>query len=193
MHRIVFFGSALIVSAMPLCAQPSPDKGAPAKVTVIHAGALIDGVSPVPRRNQAVVVRGNRIESVGDWLAAKVPEGATVIDLSQSTVLPGLIDAHTHILLDPVREDYDTQLLKDSVPFRAARATALAGRFLEQGFTTIRDVETEGAGYADVGVKRAIDEGYVAGPRMFVSTRAISSTGGYGLNGFAPETDVPEP
>jgi imidazolonepropionase-like amidohydrolase len=102
-----------------------------------------------------------------------------------------MIDAHTHILLDPAGADYDEQLLKQSVAFRAARATALAGRFLEQGFTTIRDVETEGAGYADVGVKQAIERGYVAGPRMFVCTRAISSTGGYSLDGYAPDVDVP--
>ncbi len=177
-----------ILAAAALAAQtPKPESA-----TVIRAGTLIDGTSGAPRRDQAILVRGGRIESVGDWSPGRVPAGATVIDLSRSTVLPGLIDTHTHILLDPIRLDYDNQLLKLSVAFRAARATALAMRFLEQGFTTIRDVETEGAGYADVGVKQAIDEGYVAGPRMFVCTRAISSTGGYGLNGYAPEVDAPK-
>jgi imidazolonepropionase-like amidohydrolase len=188
MRRTGFFGSLLILSAFPLAAQA--ENAQPA--TVIHAGTLIDGSSGATQRDQAIVVRGNRIESVGDWSAAKVPTGAAVIDLSRATVLPGFIDTHTHIFLDPAEADYDTQLLKQSVAFRAARATALARRFLDQGFTTIRDVETEGAGYGDVGVKQAIERGYVAGPRMFVSTRAISSTGGYSLDGYAPEVDVPK-
>ena len=187
MRRTRLFGSFLLATALPLSAQAP--KAEP--VTVIHAGSLIDGTSATARRDQAIVVRGGRIESVGAWSAASVPAGATVIDLSGSTVLPGLIDAHTHILLDPAGADYDEQLLKQSVAFRAARATALARRFLEQGFTTIRDVETEGAGYADVGIKQAIERGYVAGPRMFVCTRAISSTGGYSLDGYAPDVDVP--
>ena len=150
MFRTGFLGSLLILSALPLAAQV--EKAQPA--TVIHAGTLIDGTSAAPRRDQAIVVRGNRIESVGDWSAAGAPPGAAVIDLSRATVLPGLIDTHTHIFLDPAEADYDTQLLKQSVAFRAARATALARKFLDQGFTTIRDVETEGAGYGDVGVKQ---------------------------------------
>ncbi len=188
MRRTRLLGALLILSALPLAAQT--EKTQPA--TVIHAGTLIDGSSGAPRRDRAIVVRGNRIESVGAWSPANVPQGAAVIDLSRATVLPGFIDTHTHILLDPAGADYDEQLLKQSVAFRAARATALAQRFLDQGFTTIRDVETEGAGYADVGVKEAIERGYVAGPRMFVCTRAISSTGGYGLNGYAPDVDVPK-
>ncbi|HEV8232331.1 MAG TPA: amidohydrolase family protein, partial [Thermoanaerobaculia bacterium] len=150
---------------------------------------------PAPRRNQVIVVRGNRIESVGDAASVKVPEGATGIDLSRWTVLPGLIDAHTHIFLqgeDPAEGGYDVQLLKYPLAFRAARAAVSARRALEQGFTTIRDVETEGAGYGDVGIKQAIDGGYIPGPRMFVVTRAISTTGGYNLEGYAPEIEVPK-
>ncbi|MFY9549789.1 MAG: amidohydrolase family protein [Thermoanaerobaculia bacterium] len=184
---MVGFASLLLTGALALLAE------APAEtVTVIHAGTLLDGSSATPRRDQAIVVRGNRIASVGAWSAAAVPAGASVLDLSAATVLPGMIDAHTHVMLDPAGADYDTQLLKQGVAFRAARSTALARRMLDQGFTTIRDVETEGAGYADVGLKQAIERGYVAGPRMFVCTRAISSTGGYGLDGYAPENDVPK-
>ena len=161
-------------------------------VTAIRAGVLIDGASGSPRTNQLIVVRGNRIESVG---AGAAPAGARVIDLSSATVLPGMIDAHTHLFLqgeDPAEGGYDVQLLKYPLAYRAARAVVAARRALEQGFTTIRDVETEGAGYGDVGIKRAIEEGHIPGPRMFVSTRAISTTGGYNLEGYAPEVTVPK-
>src|SRR6266545_7283917 len=132
-------------------------------VTVIRAGTLIDGASAAPRKDQVIVIRGNRIESVGDAASAKVPAEAKVLDLSNATVLPGLIDAHTHIFLQgeiPAEGGYDAQLLKHGLAFRAARATVSARRALEQGFTTIRDVETEGAGYGDVGIKEAIEKGY---------------------------------
>lgn len=184
-------GLSLVVSISAL-AQTAPR---PDAVTVIRAGTLIDGRSPAPRRNQVIVVRGNRIETVGDAASTKAPAGATGIDLSGWWVLPGLIDSHTHIFLqgsDPAEGGYDAQLLKHGLAFRAARATASARRALAQGFTTIRDVETEGAGYGDVGIKQAIEAGYIPGPRMFVVTRAISTTGGYSLEGYAPEVEVPK-
>ena len=162
---------------------------------MIRAGVLIDGKSEKPRRDQMVVIRGNRIESVGDAAATKIPAGAQVIDLSKATVLPGLIDSHTHIFLqgeDPAQGGYDANILNAPLALRAARATVAARRALEQGFTTLRDVETEGAGYGDVGIKQAIDLGYIPGPRLFVSTRAISTTGGYPLEGYAPELDMPK-
>src|SRR5713226_1589299 len=166
----------------------------PERVTIIRAGTLIDGKNS-PRSNQIIVVRGNRIEKVQDAAGAETPAGAQVIDLSRATVLPGLIESHTHIFLqgeDPAAGGYDVQLLKYGLAYRAARATVSARRALEQGFTTIRDMETEGAGYGDVGIKQAIEEGHIPGPRIFASTRAISTTGGYPLEGYAPELVVPK-
>jgi len=163
--------------------------------TVIRAGTLIDGKSDKPRHDQVIVVHGNRIESVTDSASAEIPSGATVIDLSKATLLPGLIDCHTHIFLQgegPAQGGYDANILNAPLALRAARATVAARRALEQGFTTLRDVETEGAGYGDVGIKQAIEQGYIPGPRLFVSTRAISTTGGYPLEGYAPELDMPK-
>ena len=176
------------------CSRPLRKKP-PNTVTVIRAGTLIDGKSDTPRRNQVIVIRGNRIESVGDAATAKVPPDATVVDLSKATVLPGLIDSHTHIFLqgeDPAEGGYDVNILKYPASLRAARATVSVRRALEQGFTTLRDVETEGAGYGDVGIKQAIEGGYIPGPRLFVATRAISTTGGYNLEGYAPELTMPK-
>jgi imidazolonepropionase-like amidohydrolase len=164
-------------------------------VTVIRAGVLIDGKSDSPRLDQMIFIRGNRIASVTDASGAKIPAGANVIDLSRATVLPGLIDSHTHIFLqgeDPAEGGYDANILRHPSSFRAARATVAARRALEQGFTTLRDVETEGAGYGDVGIKEAIDGGFIPGPRLFVATRAISTTGGYNLEGYAPELQMPK-
>lgn len=183
----------MIVSFLCCClgsfGQNSPN------LTVIRAGTLIDGKSDKPRSNQVVVIRGNRIESVSDASSAKIPAGANEIDLSHQTVLPGLIDSHTHIFLqgeDPAKGGYDANILTQGLALRAVRASVAARRALEQGFTTLRDVETEGAGYGDVGIKQAINLGYIPGPRMFISTRAISTTGGYMLEGYAPELDIPK-
>src|SRR5438445_10752210 len=183
---------------LALAVPPAGGGGSPAPaepLTAIRAGTLIDGRSDQARRNQVVVVRGRRIEAVGDAATTPVPPDARVIDLRGATVLPGLIDSHTHIFLqgeDPKEGGYDANILKYPLAFRAARATVSVRRALEQGFTTLRDVETEGAGYGDVGIKEAIEGGYIPGPRLFVSTLAISTTGGYPLEGYAPELTMPK-
>jgi imidazolonepropionase-like amidohydrolase len=164
-----------------------------AQPVVVKAARLFDGRSDRLASPAVVVVQGDRIAGIGS--EAAVPAGAQVIDLGDATLLPGLIDSHTHLFLqgeEPSEGGYDHQLLFDGMALRAARATVSARRALEQGFTTIRDVETEGAGYGDIGIKQAVERGYIPGPRIFASTRAISTTGGYPLEGYAPElTDLP--
>ncbi|MGO9127456.1 MAG: amidohydrolase family protein [Terriglobales bacterium] len=185
----------LVASGIVALAQTESSAPAVHSFTVIRAGALIDGKSDTVRRDQVIVIRGDRIESISDAATAKIPPGAEIFDLSHTTVLPGLIDSHTHIFLqgeDPAQGGYDANILKYPLAYRAARATVAARRALEQGFTTLRDVETEGAGYGDVGIKMAIEEGYIPGPRLFVATRAISTTGGYPLEGYAPELEMPK-
>ena len=187
----------LLFLLVVLCAANSyaqTQKTEPAPLTVIRAGTLIDGQSETPRQNQLIFVRGHRIEKVSDGSSA-IPAGAKTIDLSNATVLPGLIDSHTHLFLwgeDPAKGGYDANILKAGIALRAARATYAARRALEQGFTTLRDVETEGAGYGDIGIKQAIEEGTIPGPRVFGATRGISTTGGYNLEGYAPELVMPK-
>ena len=163
---------------------------------VIRAAHMIDGKSDAVQNDVAVLVEGERIVAVGprSQIASQIPAGAQAIDLGGATILPGLIDNHTHVLLqgDITSADYDEQLLKESIPYRAIRATAAVRVALMNGFTTIRDLESEGAMYADVDVKTAIARGVVPGPRMFVSTRALSTTGTYPLLGYSWELKMPE-
>ncbi len=155
----------------------------------LRAARMIDGRSGSVIAPAMVVVRGNRIESIG----GAVPAGTQTMDLGDMTLLPGLIDAHTHILLqgDITAADYDEQLFRESMPYRALRASRAVKIALDHGFTTLRDVENEGAMYTDVDVKRAINNGVIPGPRLVVSTRAMSVTGGYGPSGYSPEITYP--
>ena len=166
------------------------EEAAPRKIA-IRAGRLIDGKSDRPMENALIVVERDKIVSV--TAGGTPPAGAEVIDLSKETVLPGFVDAHTHVLLngDITAEDYDKQLLKESIAYRAILAERNARIALEHGFTTLRDLETEGAMYADVDVKTAIANGEVPGPRMQVATRAMAPTGMYPLLGYSWELKVP--
>lgn len=180
------------ISVTVLCAAAAVAQGGNSAAVgpiFIHCGTLIDGKSGQARKNVFVEIDGDKISAI----PAGVPGSAKVIDLSNETCLPGLIDTHTHIMLngDITAEDYDFQLLKQSPEYRTILATVNARRALEYGFTAIRDLETEGAGYADVDVKKAINNGIVPGPRMQVATRALNVTGAYPLLGYAPNVSVP--
>jgi len=184
-----------VTLGLALCGVVPCLSAAQAPRTLIRAGRLIDGESDRARTDQGILIDGSRIVRVGPFtdVLAAAPE-ARVLDLSSHTLLPGLIDNHTHILLqgDITADDYDAQLLKESIPYRAIRATVAARTALLNGFTTLRDLETEGAMYADVDVKTAINRGIIPGPRMYVATRAFSATGMYPLNRYSWELRVPE-
>lgn len=190
--RAAAFSLLLAAVLMSAWLPPSFAQG---KTTLIKAARLIDVRAGRALTNQGILIDGERIKEVGPFAEVQSKAaGAQVIDLGNATVLPGMIDCHTHILLqgDITAEDYDVQLLKESIPFRAIRATVAVRTSLMNGYTALRDLETEGAMYADVDVKRAIDLGYIEGPRMFVSTRAFSATGMYPLSGYSWELKVPE-
>ncbi len=163
-----------------------------ARPIVLKPARVFDGVNPEAHDGWAVVVRGDRIEAAGPSGEVKVPEGARVIDMPGMTLIPGLIDLHTHVLLHPYDEAlWNDQVLKEALALHVCRATNHLKSTLLSGFTTIRDLGTEGAGYADVGLKQAVEQGIVPGPRMLVVTRAIVATGSYAPKGFAPEWDIP--
>jgi imidazolonepropionase-like amidohydrolase len=179
--------AALLISALLPVLAPSET---PRRVA-IRAGKLIDGKSDKSLENAVILIDGDKIVSVTS--GGPVPAGTDIIDLSKATALPGFIDVHTHVLLqgDITNEEYDAQLLKESTPYRAILAARNAHIALSHGFTTIRDLETEGAMYADVDVKTAIANGEVPGPRMQVATRAMAPTGMYPLLGYSWELKVP--
>jgi imidazolonepropionase-like amidohydrolase len=152
---------------------------------LLRPARVFDGVDPRPHEGWSVLVRGGRIEAAGPDLA--VPSGAHILDLPGTTLMPGLIEGHSHLFLHPYNEtSWDDQLLKEPLALRTARAVNHARATLMAGFTTVRDLGTEGAGYADVGLKQAIDQGIVPGPRMLIATRALVATGSYGPKGADP-------
>lgn len=164
-----------------------------AKPILLKPARVFDGVTLEPRSDWVILIRGERIAAAGPSSDVAAPADARVIELPGMTVLPGLIEAHSHLLLHPYNEAlWNDQVLKESLTLRVCRATNHARSTLLAGFTTIRDLGTEGAGYADVGLKQAIDQGIIPGPRVLTTTRAIVATNTYAPKGFAPNVHPPQ-
>ncbi len=179
--RCLAFLAAVISFASPVGAE----------TLVLRPAQVFDGVDPKPHPGWSVLVEGDRIASAGPNLSA--PAGARVIDLPGATLMPGMIEGHSHLFLHPYNETlWDDQVLHEPLALRTARAVVNAEKTLEAGFTTERDLGTEGAGFADVGLEEAIDEGIVPGPRLMVATKAIVARGAYGPKGFEPGVPIPQ-
>lgn len=168
-----------VIAAVAVFATPFP--GAAADSTfVLKPGRVWTDGEPV-HTGWVVVVEGNHIRAAGPQTSVEVPAGAQVVELPGTTLLPGLMDAHSHLFLHPYNEtSWNDQVLKEPVAYRTLRAGVQAKATLMAGFTTLRDLGTEGADYSDVALKHAIDDGLIPGPRLFVATRAIVATGAYG-------------
>lgn len=181
----------LVLAALPLSAHQDRGGAGPGATLVLRPARVFDGEAA--HDGWLVVVRGSRIEAAGPAASVAVPADARVIDLPGATLLPGLIEAHAHVLLHAYNETpWTDQVLKEPEALRVARAVNHLRATLDAGFTTIRDLGTEGAGYADVGLKQAVNQGIIAGPRMLVTTRAIVATGTYAPKGFSPDWTMPQ-
>ena len=171
----------ILLFAAPAVAEP----------VLLRPARVFDGTDPAPHEGWQVLVDGDRITAAGPNLAA--PAGARIIDLPSATLMPGMIEGHSHLFLHPYNETlWDDQVLHEPLALRTARAVVQAERTLDAGFTTERDLGTEGAGFADVGLKKAIDQGIVPGPRLLVATKAIVARGAYGPKGFEPGVVIPQ-
>ena len=188
MHSTRINFGRLAISLLLTVALSSGTQGQTATLTAIRCGRLFDGKTLTLQDNVIVLVEGNRIRAVGKSIA--IPPEAKVIDLSHATVMPGLIDCHTHMFLHGI--NYDDAILKKSQQYRAIWASVAARKTLLAGFTSVRDIETEGGGYGDVALRDAINDGIVIGPRMQCATRALSITGGYSPYGYSPDVDIPK-
>ena len=178
-HTILFLAALILPSA------------AMAEPILLRPAQVFDGVNPQPHPGWSVLVDGARIAAVGPNIAA--PADAQVVELPGTTLMPGMIEGHSHLFLHPYNETlWDDQVLHEPLALRTARAVVQAERTLDAGFTTERDLGTEGAGFADVGLKQAIDQGIVPGPRLLVSTKAIVARGAYGPKGYEPGVPVPQ-
>src|SRR3954447_10980293 len=176
---------------IPLLAALLLASPAAADTVLLRPDRVFDGVSPEAHQGWSVLVDGDKIAAVGPGLAA--PTGTKVVNLPGATLFPGMIEGHSHLFLHPYNETkWDDQVLHEPLALRTARAVVSAEKTLMAGFTTERDLGTEGAGYADVGLKEAINQGIVSGPRLLVSTKANVARGAYGPKGFEPGVHVPQ-
>lgn len=191
-HAIVSLVLAWFAALGPLAQGRAGGRGgAPETAVVLRPARVFDGQAM--HEGWAVVVRGTRVVEAGPGASVAVPAGAATIDLSGLTLLPGLIEAHSHVLLHPYNEtSWNDQVAHELLGLRIARAVNHLKATLEAGFTTIRDLGTEGAGYADVGLKQAVAQGIVPGPRVLASTRAIVATGTYAPKGYPAEWTIPQ-
>lgn len=182
-----------LAEMIPSAQTPVPSPKPPDAIYLLKPARIFDGESAQLHDGWVVLVRGEKIEAVGPVDEIHAPVDAKVIDLPGMTLMPGLIDAHSHILLHPYSETvWNDQVAREALSLRVARATNHLRSTLMAGFTALRDLGTEGAGYADVGLKQAVQQGIVPGPRLFVATRAIVASGSYGPKGYAPEWTVPQ-
>ncbi len=192
-HRLtpIRFTLAVVATVAPawIGAQTAPSSPA----YLLRPARVFDGTGQAPQAGAVVLVQNGRITAIGPAASVRAPAGAVIIDLPGTTLMPGLIDLHSHVLLHPYNEtNWNDQVLKEALGLRVARATVHLQRTLRAGFTTLRDLGTEGAADADVGLKHAVEQGIIDGPRLIVTTRAIVMRGSYAPSGFAPEVDVPQ-
>src|ERR1051325_3338599 len=189
--RFAFLLLLLVVCPIAFAQTQKPKP--PETVYLLKPAHIFDGESAQLHDNWAVLVRGEKIEAVGPVNEINAPANASIIDLPGLTLMPGLIDAHSHVLLHPYSETvWNDQVAREPLSLRVARATNHLRNPLQAGFTTIRDLGTEGAGFADVGLRESVQQGIIPGPRMLVATRAIVATGSYGPKGYASEWEVPQ-
>ncbi len=183
-----------LAMAAALCATARLAGGQSAPVTTLLVpDRVFLGTEDSARTGWVVLVRGDRIAAVGTRAQVRAPADARVVELRGTTLMPGMIEGHTHLFLHPYDEtSWNDQVLKESLSLRTARAVNHARATLMAGFTTARDLGTEGAGYADEGLKQAIDQGIIPGPRLLITSKAIVATGSYGPKGYATEADVPQ-
>jgi imidazolonepropionase-like amidohydrolase len=194
MRKVTLTGMLLVACfCFPMTSIEAQQVKAPETVYLIKPAAVWDGEAAELHKGWVVLVRGDKIEAVGAASDVKAQADAKTIDLPNLTLMPGLIEAHSHMLLHPYSETpWNDQVAHEALALRIARATNHLRSTLMAGFTTVRDLGTEGAGYADVGLKQAVNQGIIPGPRMFVVTRAIVASHTYGPKGYAPEWDVPQ-